>query len=519
MIYSNSKRVESEKMSTEIITLKDRIIGYQDTIHSLRQSLKSTESTNKKQKATYEDAIAEKDAIIKELTNKIAHMASIADRNGTNAGISTASTPINQKKLIPNARRGSSKAKGGQQGHARHVMEGFDTSEITETEAHELDLSVERCDLCDGKLLDTGRTLSKDEFDVEINVVKRRHEYHIYECVSCGAQVRLQIDSKLKEANQYGDCIQAVALSLMVTGNVAINKVRMLITGMTAGQMNPSEGFICKLYKRAATNLEEFMKDLKSLMIQHTLLYWDDTVITIQAKRACMRFYGDESISYYTAHDSKDLDSILEDNVLALLTNETTVMHDHNKVNYNDRFCFGNIECNQHLERDLQKVADDNPSHVWAVKMKLQISLTIKERKDQVDAESTEFSVKYIAKFKEKMKRLIKKGYKESSISTNPTTVPSEKTLLKRIEEYFDNYFRWVEDFRLPTTDNLSERGLRSIKSHMKISGQFESEKTATYYAVVKTYVETCRKNCINEMEALSRLCAGNPFTVGEIFA
>lgn len=90
--------------------------------------------------------------------------------------------------------------------------------------------------------------------------------------------------------------------------------------------------------------------------------------------------------------------------------------------------------------------------------------------------------------------------------------------MIKRINSYMDNYFKWVEDFSLPTTDNLSERGLRSIKSHTKISGQFDSEKTARYYATVKTYVETCRKNNINEMVALSRLCSGNPYTVKEIF-
>lgn len=84
------------------------------------------------------------------------------------------------------------------------------------------------------------------------------------------------------------------------------------------------------------------------------------------------------------------------------------------------------------------------------------------------------------------MRRLINKGYKESAISTNPTTVPSEDTLLKRIEEYYDNYFKWVEDFTLPTTDNLSERGLRGIKSHQKISGQFDSEKTVSYFDIVK---------------------------------
>lgn len=519
MLYSSSKRVEAERMSAEIIVLKDRILGYQEKNKSLQDSFRRMEHTRAKEKERYETTIAEKDAIIKELKNELAHVSAVAKHNGTNTGIPTASTPINKKKIIPNTRRGSGKARGGQPGHKKHTLSRFDESEINDTREHKLDLSVEDCDQCHGKLADTGETECKDEFDVKVTVIKRRHNYHIYECMECGARVRLQIDPKLKESNQYGSNLQAAALSLMVTGNVAINKVRMLINGMTGGGMNPSEGYICKLHKRAAESLHEFMSDLKRLMIQRPIIYWDDTVIMIKTHRSCMRFYGDETISYYTAHNKKDLDSLLEDNVLPLLTKETTVMHDHNKVNYNEQFSFENIECNQHLERDIQKSADDNPDHTWAKKMKALISLTIKERKEMIEGEKESFPEKYILNFQKKMQELIKKGYKESAKSTNPTTVPSENTLLRRIEEFYHNYFSWVEDFRLPTTDNLSERGLRSIKSHMKISGQFESEKTAAYYAVVKTYVETCRKNKINEMEALSRLCAGNPITVEEIFS
>ncbi|MCD7955829.1 MAG: transposase, partial [Lachnospiraceae bacterium] len=235
-------------------------------------------------------------------------------------------------------------------------------------------------------------------------------------------------------------------------------------------------------------------------------------------QRACIRFYGDEQISYYTAHEKKDLDGIIEDNVLDLLTNETTVMHDHNTVNYNERFCFENIECMQHLERDLQKSADDNPDHTWAKDLKETISVWIKKRKDYIEQGKEGFEKEEEEKFHARIKGLMQTGHKESAKSTNPTTVPSEKTLLKRLEDYYDNFFRWVSDFSLPTTDNLSERGLRSIKSHMKISGQFESEYAAQNYATVKTYVETCRKNGINEMMALSRLCSGNPYTVDEIF-
>lgn len=515
---SGNIRQDFEKVTAENVKQKDRILSYQEEIKNLKSSYKRLKNLNVSQKTDYENTIAEKDAIIKELKNKVAHLAAIADHDGTNTGIPTSATPINKKKTIPNSRRGGNKKKGGQYGHERHAMESFEDSDITDTVSHELDISTEDCDLCGGNLIDTGEIVSKDEFDVEINVIKRRHEYHIYECVDCEAIVRLQIKKQLKEKNQYGSNLQALALSLMATGNVAINKVRMLINGMTSGLMNPSEGFISKLYKRASESLEIFMKDLKKVLICRILVYWDDTVIMIQTNRACMRFYGDETISYYTAHAHKDLNGLIEDDILTILTSDTTVMHDHNRVNYNEKFSFQNIECNQHLARDLQKIADDNPKHTWAAKLKMHISSTIKERKEWIQTGWECFTDEYVKKFKAKVMNLLEKGQKENANSGNTYAAPFENAVLKRIDKYMDNYFRWVDEFSLPTTDNLSERGLRGIKSHMKISGQFDSEKTARYYATVKTYVETCRKNNINEMEALSRLCSGNPYTVAEIF-
>lgn len=74
---------------------------------------------------------------------------------------------------------------------------------------------------------------------------------------------------------------------------------------------------------------------------------------------------------------------------------------------------------------------------------------------------------------------------------------PFERTLLTRIVEYRKNYFTWVEDFSLPSTYNFAERSLRSIKSHMKISGQFESEAAADHHILIRTYIETCHRNQI----------------------
>ena len=56
------------------------------------------------------------------------------------------------------------------------------------------------------------------------------------------------------------------------------------------------------------------------------------------------------------------------------------------------------------------------------------------------------------------------------------------------------------------------------MKSKTKISGQFYSEETAGYYAKIRSYAETCRRNGINEIDALKRLTEGNPYTLQEIF-
>ena len=94
-----------------------------------------------------------------------------------------------------------------------------------------------------------------------------------------------------------------------------------------------------------------------------------------------------------------------------------------------------------------------------------------------------------------------------------------ERRLLNRLRKYRENYFMWVTDFRLPTTNNLSERSLRFTKIHEKVSGQFESVEYAKYFALIRTYLETCARNGINEYTALLRLTEDNPFSLSEVLS
>lgn len=138
----------------------------------------------------------------------------------------------------------------------------------------------------------------------------------------------------------------------------------------------------------AAKKLIDFQNEVNNKLLKKELLYWDDTVIYVDTKRACLRFYGGEQIAFYVTHKQKNKDALDEDNILKNLSDETKVMHDHNKVNYNNEYSFINLECNAHLQRDLQKVID-NLRATWAQELKELITTSIKQRSEFINNNQT----------------------------------------------------------------------------------------------------------------------------------
>ena len=231
-------------------------------------------------KAKYQPLLDKKDEEINELKNEINRLKSMLNLDGTNSGISTSKTPLNKKKVIPNTRVKSGKPKGGQLNHPKHKLEKFKDDEINENVNHTLD----KCPCCCGSLNEIGE-ICKDELSYRFVPIKRRNHFKVYKCEKCNKEVHKKIPVRLKEDNQYGSEIQAIALSLANEGNVSMNKIRHIIRGFSHGEIDMSEGYIAKLQKNASNKLETFKQELYNKMLKLKLLYWDDTVIMIDTKR------------------------------------------------------------------------------------------------------------------------------------------------------------------------------------------------------------------------------------------
>lgn len=510
-LNDNFESKVEKKVNAELKLLQNE---YQDEIKKLNKEIIKFDVDNRKLRNEIDSKkaeINEKNQIIEELEKEIKKLKGKLNIDSNNSGIPTSKTPINKEKRNPNTRKKSNKHIGGQEGHKKFTLQ---VPDIITDEKEEV---IEQCTNCNSEqLIDTGKVISKYVVDYKIVIYNTRYNYKIYKCACCGKEVHKNIPNELKEEVQYGSIVKSQILTLANVGNVPINKIRRIISGLSL-DITPSEGYIAKLQVKASKCLDKFIEDIKERIVKSSLVYWDDTVIFVNKKRNCLRFYGDEELAFYVAHETKGKIGLDEDRILNLVDKNTYVMHDHNIVNYNRDYDFNNIECCVHLLRDLERVSQNISNRTWSSKTKKLFSEFNDKRNDLISKNIDRFDEKETSEFIINFDECIALGYEENTKDSNVYYSNEEIALLNRLVDYRDNYLYWIYDFNLPFTNNLSERSLRGIKSKMKVSGQFQNINRAKDYAKIKSYIETARRNNINESYALERLASGNPLTVEEM--
>ena len=453
---------------------------------------------------------------IKKLKKEIERLKAIVNLDGTTSGISTSKTPMGKKKIIPNFAHNTGGKKGREFGHKKDKLEKVSEEKINEHVKHELK-KCPNCDKCE--LIPTGEIIKKQVKDYKIIVNYTEHEFIEYKCSCCEKTVHAPIPNHLKEEMQYGSNVKSIALTFSNVGNVSLNKIRRILNGLSMEEIDPCEGYLVKLQKNVSKRLTNFIEELHKACITSKLLYWDDTVISIDKHQSCMRYYGNDFLCLFKAHEKKNKEGLDQDKILSLLDKNTVVEHDHNKVNYNPEYEFINAECCQHLLRDLKKVEMNLPNRTWCKEMIELFQEYDHKRKELIQKGIDRFDNDEINDFILNIDTNLLKGLEENENDPNPYYAKNELTLIWRIMEYRDNYIYWIFDFNIPFTNNLSERNLRGVKTKMKISGQFQNIERARDYANIRSYIETCRLYGVNEYQSLTRLVEDNPYTFIELQA
>jgi transposase len=84
--------------------------------------------------------------------------------------------------------------------------------------------------------------------------------------------------------------------------------------------------------------------------------------------------------------------------------------------------------------------------------------------------------------------------------------------LLARLDTHRAEVLRFLDDVRVPFSNNEAERDLRMVKLQQKISGCWRTLAGTEAFLAVRSYLSTARKQGLNPLDVLRRLFEGNPW-------
>jgi transposase len=87
------------------------------------------------------------------------------------------------------------------------------------------------------------------------------------------------------------------------------------------------------------------------------------------------------------------------------------------------------------------------------------------------------------------------------------------RDLLEFCRDRQDDVLRFARDTRIWPTNNISERGVRPLKTQQKISGRLTSEQATQDRLDIRSYIDTARKHGQDVMAVLRAAMTGTPWS------
>jgi len=443
----------------------------------------------------FEQKLAEKDVRIKQLEDQIS-------KNSSNSSKPPSTDEF--KKKPKSLRKKSGLKPGGQPKHEGSNLKMVD--EPDKTILH----PVNECTCCGKNLMHQliNKIERRQVYDIPpIKIEVTEHQSEIKTC-SCG-HTNKAFPIGVNHYVQYGPNIKGTLVYLQDYQLLPYDRTKELVKDLFGHSI--STGTLYNIGKYAYEKLEPFEEQLKKLLTYCLVVGFDETGFRVMANRIWLHSYSTAKHAYYQIHPRRGQVAM---NAIGILPNfKGIAVHDFWKSYYT--YQCDHALCNAHLLRDLIFIKERFEQD-WAQDL-IDLLLKMKTAKQKAIAQGkSAFSLATIRKYKALYQAILKKGFTLNPFKPPPVKKrgrpkkSAPRNLLERLSNFADDILRFFTNFSVPFDNNFSERDLRMMKVKQKISGSFRSFTGAKYFARIRSYIMTARKQNVNAFDALANLFTDN---------
>lgn len=430
------------------------------------------------------------EARIKELEEKL-------NMNSSNSSKPPSSdNKLTKKKATQKSSEGK---RGGQIGHKGSHLKKVEIADKV------VSLKSKVCGHCHKDIADipSHKIEKRQLFDIPpMNIEVTEYQSHKVCCPYCQKINQEAFPEQVKATTQYGDNVKAWVSYLNVHHMLPYERIAEMIEDMVNHKI--STGSIYNFLSENYDKLETFEERLKRELLKEEVLHADETGVNVKGNLKWIHTATSNKVVHYAVHAKRGKEAIDAINILPQY--KGIVLHDHWSP-YNHYTDITHSFCNAHILRELQSEIDKNDKR-WAKEMQTllkEANKTVKKHKEEGKITlSNEIRENIIKKYEKITKEAIK-TYPPPKKSNTPGRKKQEKgkNLLDRLIKYQIETLRFINDLRVPFTNNLAERDLRMIKVKQKISGTFASFSGAEFFSRIKSFIATLKKNSLSVLDGL----------------
>lgn len=419
-------------------------------------------------------------------------VAFLTNRLGLNSNNSSKppSQDPNREKPVKTARGRKRRKPSGQKGHKGNCLKPVEKP--TESE----EILIDRRTLPHGQYRRVGFE-TRQVFDIEISFSVKEYRGEILENEK-GEQYVAEFPEGVTEPAQYGNTVKAHSVYMSQFQLVPLARVEDHFRDQLGLLL--SKGSISNWNALAYQKLESFEEWARRSLIGSLCNHVDETGINVGGKRLWLHSVSNEKVTLFHPDERRGQEAMDRMGVLPYFRG--VLIHDHWKP-YFGYDCIHAL-CNAHHLRELEASVEFD-GQKWAKQMQKLLC----EMRDAAEAGGGVVSNNRSTRFKIAYRKLLKLAEKECPRDLSRRAQTKSRNLLERLRDFEVETLRFLDDAKVPFTNNRGENDIRMTKVQQKISGCFRSMDGVRVFCRVRSYLSTCRKNGVGPSEALKLLFDG----------
>ena len=405
------------------------------------------------------------------------------------------------KHVVQNNRVKSGKKPGREKGHKRSAPT------VTKAPDEVVNVAKVATCTCGHKTVEKEEVL-RDLISLEVIVHTTQYIGKKTICPCCNKEYMPKFPEQVKNTINYDEGIKALIVYLNSYCNVPNQKTSELLGLLSNGKIKMCHGTVGNTVAQFSKKSKPILNKMKQKILKAPVINEDETPIKVNGKFMSVIGVFTKGISLLEAFEHRNLESFKEMGILDRYIG--TVCHDHNKIH--DSFVQSKqAECNFHILRYCK--AEYEIHERDSIKKFMDYLLSLRDKVDEYKMQGrTSFTEEEYKEAKTKYLELLNiwdADFKKDYDYDKKQYFDSERCLKARLRERVDDHLRFLTDFRIDFTNNLAERGLRKVKTKLKIAGGFRKLEFSRYYCDAISIIDTCKKQNMNIGETIKNIFKG----------